>query len=189
MHVDLANRFWRNTINPADMTSHMLHPVLLISPKGCNVAARYVAVYAVAHQGRNNVPSVARAWGLHHCRSDMVLSDSSSVYFLPLSSRSQQVCLASSDLLNTHLPLAGMHFDYYYYHCRSHEWGVMSFHWYFTSALPRSLLGTLPLIPAGLVLERRVRPYVLIITAYVLLYSLLPHKEVSACLVVSTNSW
>lgn len=65
----------------------------------------------------------------------------------------------------------------------------MSFHWYFTSALPRSLLGTLPLIPAGLVLECRVRPYVLFITAYIVLYSFLPHKEVSVCVAISINSW
>ena len=32
-----------------------------------------------------------------------------------VSCRSDQVCLASSDLLHTHLALAGMHFDYYCY--------------------------------------------------------------------------
>ena len=39
---------------------------------------------------------------------------SPSVYFLPLTSRSEQVCLASSDLLRTHLALAGTRCHYYY---------------------------------------------------------------------------
>ena len=62
--------------------------------------------------------------------------------------------------------------------CRSSEWGVMPFHWYFTSALPRSLLGTLPLVLLGGLLERRIRFILLLTAAYVLLYSFLPHKEV-----------
>jgi alpha-1,6-mannosyltransferase len=33
---------------------------------------------------------------------------------------------------------------------RSHEYGVSPWHWYFTSALPRALLGTLLLVPLGL---------------------------------------
>ena len=37
-----------------------------------------------------------------------------SVYLPPLSSCSEQVCLASSDLLHTHLALAGTKFHYYY---------------------------------------------------------------------------
>ena len=37
-----------------------------------------------------------------------ILSVQSRVYFLPLSSRSEQVCLASSDLLHTHLALASI---------------------------------------------------------------------------------
>lgn len=55
MHVNLANQFERNTIKSADMTLRMLHQVLTMSPGVYNVTARYVAVYAVAHQGRNNV--------------------------------------------------------------------------------------------------------------------------------------
>ncbi len=54
----------------------------------------------------------------------------------------------------------------------------MPFHWYFTSALPRALLGAYPLAVLGLLWEPRVRPHVLLIVAYVLLYSFLPHKEV-----------
>lgn len=54
----------------------------------------------------------------------------------------------------------------------------MPVHWYFTSALPRALLGGYPLAAMGFLLERRVRPFVLLVTAYVAMYSLLPHKEV-----------
>jgi len=62
--------------------------------------------------------------------------------------------------------------------CRSGEWGIMPFHWYFSSALPRALLGAYPLAVLGLLWEPRVRPRVLLVVAYVLLYSFLPHKEV-----------
>lgn len=61
---------------------------------------------------------------------------------------------------------------------RSSEWGVMPFHWYFTSALPRALLGGLPLAGMGVFLEPRIRSFIAIVTAYVVLYSFLPHKEV-----------
>ena len=65
---------------------------------------------------------------------------------------------------------------------RSGEWGVMPFHWYFTSALPRALLGAYPLAALGLIWEPRIRPYVMLTVAYITLYSFLPHKEVSLCL-------
>lgn len=54
----------------------------------------------------------------------------------------------------------------------------MSPHWYLTSALPRSLLGALPLALVGVALERRVRPIAAIAVVFVALYSFLPHKEV-----------
>ncbi|CAL1405886.1 unnamed protein product [Linum trigynum] len=60
---------------------------------------------------------------------------------------------------------------------RSSEWGTHSFHWYFTSALPRSLLAAYPLFMLGVVLDRRVRYFVLPVVLFILLYSKLPHKE------------
>ncbi|UPQ96782.1 Dol-P-Man:Man(7)GlcNAc(2)-PP-Dol alpha-1,6-mannosyltransferase [Chloropicon primus] len=61
---------------------------------------------------------------------------------------------------------------------RSSEWGVSSPHWYFTSALPRALSGSAFFVLIGALYERRIRPFGLIALAYVLLYSMLPHKEV-----------
>ncbi|CAM0903527.1 unnamed protein product [Alopecurus aequalis] len=60
---------------------------------------------------------------------------------------------------------------------RSSEWGTHSFHWYFTSALPRSMLVAYPLCLVGALLDRRIVPYVLPVTIFVVLYSKLPHKE------------
>lgn len=60
---------------------------------------------------------------------------------------------------------------------RSSEWGTHPFHWYFTSALPRSLLAAYPLIVLGVLLDRRILSYVFPIFSFVLLYSKLPHKE------------
>ncbi|OMO69623.1 hypothetical protein CCACVL1_19368 [Corchorus capsularis] len=60
---------------------------------------------------------------------------------------------------------------------RSSEWGTHSIHWYFTSALPRSLLAAYPLCLLGVLLERRLLPFVLPVVSFVVLYSKLPHKE------------
>ncbi|WOL09573.1 dol-P-Man:Man(7)GlcNAc(2)-PP-Dol alpha-1,6-mannosyltransferase isoform X2 [Canna indica] len=60
---------------------------------------------------------------------------------------------------------------------RSSEWGTQSFHWYFTSALPRSLLVAYPLCFAGILLDRRILQYIVPVYSFVLLYSKLPHKE------------
>ncbi|KAM1018935.1 hypothetical protein ACFX2C_040503 [Malus domestica] len=60
---------------------------------------------------------------------------------------------------------------------RSSEWGIHPFYWYFTSALPRSLLAAYPLFLLGVLLERRVLLFVLPALSFVLLYSKLPHKE------------
>lgn len=60
---------------------------------------------------------------------------------------------------------------------RSSEWGRHTFHWYFTSALPRSLLVAYPLSLLGVLLDRRMIRYFAPVLAFVLLYSKLPHKE------------
>ncbi|KAL0429151.1 UNVERIFIED_CONTAM: Dol-P-Man:Man(7)GlcNAc(2)-PP-Dol alpha-1,6-mannosyltransferase, partial [Sesamum radiatum] len=69
------------------------------------------------------------------------------------------------------------------YHCDNeinyyiHELQTHSFHWYFTSALPRSLLAAYPLFLLGVLLDRRIRFCVIPVLSFVLLYSKLPHKE------------
>ena len=67
---------------------------------------------------------------------------------------------------------------------KSSEWGVMPFHWYFTSALPRSLVSALFFVPLGMVdgwsffrLQRTVLHMAIPVLLFVGLYSFLPHKE------------
>ncbi|KAG2260511.1 hypothetical protein Bca52824_079805 [Brassica carinata] len=60
---------------------------------------------------------------------------------------------------------------------RSSDWGTHSIHWYFTSALPRSLLVAYPLSLFGILLDRRVPFLIIPVISFVILYSKLPHKE------------
>ncbi|RWR86780.1 GPI mannosyltransferase [Cinnamomum micranthum f. kanehirae] len=60
---------------------------------------------------------------------------------------------------------------------RSSEWGTHPFHWYFTSALPRSLLAAYPLCLLGVLVDRRILRFILPVFSFILLYSKLPHKE------------
>ncbi|GAQ78841.1 alpha-1,6-mannosyltransferase [Klebsormidium nitens] len=60
---------------------------------------------------------------------------------------------------------------------KSADWGVSPWHWYFTSALPRALLGAYPLALLGAFLDRRAGSLLWPILLFVSLYSYLPHKE------------
>ncbi|XP_031482967.1 dol-P-Man:Man(7)GlcNAc(2)-PP-Dol alpha-1,6-mannosyltransferase isoform X1 [Nymphaea colorata] len=60
---------------------------------------------------------------------------------------------------------------------KSSEWGTHVFYWYFSSALPRSMLAAYPLCLVGMLIDRRLLPYGLPVLLFVMLYSKLPHKE------------
>jgi len=60
---------------------------------------------------------------------------------------------------------------------KSSDWGTMPWHWYWTSALPRALLGSYLLFPIGLLLDPRSRAPGIAALGFVALYSALPHKE------------
>lgn len=67
---------------------------------------------------------------------------------------------------------------------KSSNWGTMPFHWYFTSALPKTLLVGYPCFFLALLStlgggkqSRSILKYSFVCLGYVLLYSNLPHKE------------
>ncbi len=66
----------------------------------------------------------------------------------------------------------------------SANYGTSPYHWYLTSALPRALLVAYPLSLTAALAEPRARPLVLLSLAFVLVYAILPHKELRFVLYV-----
>lgn len=60
---------------------------------------------------------------------------------------------------------------------QSHLYGVSAWHWYVSSALPRAMLGSFLLFFVGLLVQPRVRRFIVPAVVFVALYSFLPHKE------------
>lgn len=60
---------------------------------------------------------------------------------------------------------------------KSGEYGEQHWAWYFYSAIPRAMGSSLLLVPLAGYVDRRIRAALFPALAYVVLYSLLPHKE------------
>lgn len=77
--------------------------------------------------------------------------------------------------------LEGLHFNLWLN--KSHAWGVKPFFWYIYDILPNLLIFSTPLIM--LADHKITRDYMLVTMAFILTYSLLPHKELRFILLVN----
>lgn len=60
---------------------------------------------------------------------------------------------------------------------KSSQYGVMKWHWYFTSALPRAMLNTGFFVLFAIISDKELRKFLMPFIAFLSLYSILPHKE------------
>eukprot|EP00040_Diaphanoeca_grandis_P028187 m.162173 g.162173 ORF g.162173 m.162173 type:complete len:488 (+) comp31265_c0_seq2:119-1582(+) len=60
---------------------------------------------------------------------------------------------------------------------KSKDWGVLPFWWYFYSAIPKAMSASLALVPVAAFYDSRITKLLAPVLAFVLAYSLLPHKE------------
>uniref|UniRef100_A0A0E0KTF8 Mannosyltransferase n=1 Tax=Oryza punctata TaxID=4537 RepID=A0A0E0KTF8_ORYPU len=113
---------------------------------------------------------VKRKFG-HHAEAFYVILTATQFHLLFYSTRPLPNILA----------LAFVNLTYYFWFKGNHRHTLQalthSIHWYFTSALPRSMLVAYPLCMVGALLDRRIVPYILPVFSFVALYSKLPHKE------------
>ena len=66
----------------------------------------------------------------------------------------------------------------------SQKWGVLPFHWYFTTAIPKALLCQVPILLVAVVKSHFGRSAVFAVVSFLTCYSFLPHKELRFVMIV-----